>query len=37
MLGGEKLRITVCGEDIFLGGQARIVYQGEFSPMSMGL
>lgn len=35
--GGEELRITVRGEDIFLGGQARIVYQGEFSPFSMGL
>lgn len=35
--GGEKLRITVRGQDIFLGGQARIVYAGEFSPMSMGL
>lgn len=35
--GGEILEISVRGTDIFLRGQAQIVYHGEFEPARLGL
>jgi len=35
--GGEILEISLRGTDIFLRGQAQVVYRGEFDPERMGL